>query len=411
MSATFYARAGDATTSETSYNPSLCAKNKLNLLPEHVAEISTAFISQLSLSRLTSRDFRVLNAIFKQTIGYNKREDDMNPACLEMLTDIRGDHASASVRRLATLNIILTRKGSYGKWMSINFDFINWGEERSESTTNDPSCLLSDDYQTVSEEDLFEFKLHTLPESRKKEPVDEIIKEEQNTVQPQPDLPSETATVAVIKEEQNTVPPEPTLPSESATVAVIKGEQCSVLPQPDLPSKSAPSPVKHPPLSATQKPEVEAFKLNFPTAIPEKLHQPIIDHLGNLYFSKKTQPLLDYFAQCLNNGKVRSPIAYFLKLKDRWINGILELNQTPNQPQQQYFTEHDKTIQQQQIESRSAYQDAINNIQHIKNLMETIMEQTKTTFEEALKEINYTQLWKKAVERLEQTRKVYVRNG
>jgi hypothetical protein len=149
MQAPLYAIAGDSSP-ETSQNPSLCAKNRLNLLPEHLAQISTAFILQLSLAKAGEQKSRILSTIFSQTIAYNKREDDMNGKRLEQLTGVRNDHANEVVRRLQALNIIITRPGHYGKWMSVNFDFDHWGEHCPESQTNDPSCLFSDIYATVA---------------------------------------------------------------------------------------------------------------------------------------------------------------------------------------------------------------------------------------------------------------------
>ncbi|MCK5811244.1 MAG: hypothetical protein KAH00_09135 [Cocleimonas sp.] len=52
-----------------------------------------------------------------------------------------------------------------------------------------------------------------------------------------------------------------------------------------------------------------------------------------------------------------------------------------------------------------AYQHAFGDVEHIKKLIKIIMDQTKTTFDEALKEINYTQIWAKSVESLAQARK------
>jgi hypothetical protein len=146
MQAPLYAIAGDSSP-ETSQNPSLCAKNRLNLLPEHLAQISTAFILQLSLAKAGEQGSRILSTIFSQTIAYNKREDDMNGKRLEQLTGIRSDHANETVRRLEALHLIITRRGTYGKWMSINFDFPNWGKHFPTSETNDPHCLLSDHYR------------------------------------------------------------------------------------------------------------------------------------------------------------------------------------------------------------------------------------------------------------------------
>ncbi len=126
------------------FTPSLCAENKLNLSPKQLAEINGAFIHQLCLAGFSStRDMRILTTIFDQTIGYDKREDDMNGTRLYQLTGIHSDHANAAVRHLESLNIIITRKGHYGKWMSVNFDFENWGKDCPESKTNNPFCLVS----------------------------------------------------------------------------------------------------------------------------------------------------------------------------------------------------------------------------------------------------------------------------
>ncbi|MCK5896524.1 MAG: replication protein, partial [Cocleimonas sp.] len=140
--------ANDEAISSRKYrNPSLCPKNRLHLLPEHLAQISTAFIQQLSLAPLTSRELRILSTIYYQTIGHNKREDDMNGKCLELLTGIRSDHANEAVRRMDALDIVITRQGAYGKWMSINFDFKNWGKKVPKTKTNNPTVLLSDAYK------------------------------------------------------------------------------------------------------------------------------------------------------------------------------------------------------------------------------------------------------------------------
>ncbi len=382
MPATFYATAGESSTPETSFNPSLCAKNKLNLLPEHIAEISLAFSQQLPLALLSSRDFRILITIFNQTIGYNKREDDMNGACLERLTFIRSDHANKSVRHLEALNIIITSKGHYGKWMSINFDFLNWGKPRSDATTNDPRCLLSEIYQTPFEEDFSEFKLYVRPENNKKEAA-VVSKEEQKTLAILPSEPLQTSELL-----------EDSKPSEALKPLDIS----KPLETPQQPQ----DPVK-PAFTAPFDAKVASSKLNFPSVISEKLRQLIIAHLGDLNLSKKTQQLLDYFVQCLRNGKVRNPIAYFIDLKERWLNGTLELNQTESQ--QEYGTETEKEARRQQIQNHINYQEAVADIEQIKRLIKTIRNQTQSTFEEALKKINYTQIWENAVECLEQTRK------
>ena len=120
---------------------------------------------------LNGRQMRITTAVFGQTIGYNKCEDDMSGIRLEQLSGIRRDHENAIVRELETLNVLITRQGYYGKWMSINFDFEHWGKACPESQTNNPSCLLSSIYQPFPQHEVTEFKLHTPPEALNKKPA------------------------------------------------------------------------------------------------------------------------------------------------------------------------------------------------------------------------------------------------
>ena len=309
MPARLYATAEDTTTSENSLNPSLCAENKLNLLPEHLAQIGAAFIFQLSKSSLAPRDFRILTSIYNQTIGYDKREDDMNGVRLEQLTGVRRDHANESVLRLESFGIILTHRGKYGKWMSINFDFPNWGKALSESTTNDPSCLLSDIYQSLLplENEFAEFKLYIPTESRKKEP----------------------------------------------TVTVIKEESSAVLLQPASPAKPTPLAPAKPTPPTTAKPKPASIELDFPDSFSEKLRQLISHHLASFKIPAQAQRLLDYFVKCLQNGKIYNPIAYFIGLKKRWLAGTLDLNDN-EQASASATTTEDKAQQQNKTEQNSA---------------------------------------------------------
>jgi phage replication O-like protein O len=152
----------EESSSKKSFNPSLPPENRLNLLPEHHAQIGAALIQQLALASLKARDVQILAAIYNQTIGFDKREDDMNGRRLEQLTGIRSDHANDAVRRLEDWNVIVTHSGHYGKWMSINFDFVNWGQIAPESQTNEPYILLSACYQPLSNNDE-QLTLHAPP--------------------------------------------------------------------------------------------------------------------------------------------------------------------------------------------------------------------------------------------------------
>ena len=342
MQAILYATAGDIAP-KNSANASRCAKNKLNLLPEHIAQIGTAFIHQLSLAPLTARDLRILTTLYDQTIAYDKREDDMNGTRLEQLTGIRRDHANESVRRLAALNIIITRQGYYGKWMAINFDFPNWGKPTSDTTTNDPRCLLSAVYQSVGADEKVEFQLYSPSEQCKKDPL-----------------------------------------------VTIKKEENSGLSSPHLPLESNPERVKPAPV-----------ELNFPDSFPEKLRQLISRHLAPLNLPQQAQRLLDYFASCLRNGKIRHPIAYFISLKNRWLTGALDLNE--DQPAS--TSDKKKGQSAQKTQQRIAYQQAVADIEQLKKSINAVIHHDHCSFKEALSKMGYTELWAKAIECLEQTRK------
>ena len=342
MQAILYATTGDIAP-KNSPNASRCAKNKLNLLPEHLAQIGTAFIHQLSLAPLTARDLRILTTLYDQTIAYDKREDDMNGVRLEQLTGIRRDHANESVRRLAAFNIIITRQGHYGKWMAINFDFPNWGNPSSDTTTNDPRCLLSDFYQSALMDEVVTFQLHRTPEKCKKEPSLPLKKEENNE-----------------------------------------------LSSPSLSSSARPEPVKPTP-----------FTLHFPDRFPKKLRPLIRRHLAPFNIPQQAQRLLDYFATCLRNGKIRNPIAYFISLKNRWLTGTLGLNE--GQPAS--TSDKKKGQQRQTIKQRMAYQQAAADVEQLKKNIQSVIHNDHCSFDEALSKMQYTELWAKAIACLEQTKK------
>jgi hypothetical protein len=388
MPATLYARDSDISPQNLS-NPSLCAKNRLNLLPEHLAEIGSAFIHQLTLAPLTSLSLRVLTAIYDQTIGYDKREDDMNGECLKLLTGIRNDHANKAVRRLEALNIILTHRGKYGKWMSINFDFPNWGKPRSESTSNDPSCLLSAIYQSPLPDEEVEFSLHTPHQSKEKESAKIISKAAETTVVSAPKTPEESSPAPVKTAPSSIQKPQPA-PTKPALPSTQK-------PQPD-PDKPA--------LPSIQKPQPDSAKLHFPDTFPETLRQQIIDHLAPLNLPQPAQRLLDYFVKCLDSGKVRNPMAYFNGLKNRWLKGKLDLND--DQPATVSAESDEKKRQQQQkIKHLNAYQEAIYDIKQLQRVIKRFSDEKHCTFEEALKKIHYNAIWEAAVACLKKTKKAY----
>ena len=451
MQTLLYANGGN-TASQNCFNPSLAPENRLNLLPEHRSQINEAFMDQLLLAPFSGRQMRLAMTVFKQTIGYNKREDDMNGTRLEQLSGVRGDHANAVIRELEGLNVLITRQGYYGKWMSINFDFEHWGKPCPESQTNDPFYLLPDIYQPYiaeEEEELEEFKLHIPPQSLNKKPavatpivVQEVVKTEAPKTQAIPtistvSIPPELATTQEIPailtlsttEEIPTIlttsiAPEasksqetPATPTVSETQETPATPAISIAPEasktqeiPAIPTVAkTQETATTPTIPAIAEPETrvntakeesietleinQAVPLNYPESIPEKLRKLLEKHLKGFKIQQQAQRLLNYFAKCLKERDIRNPIAYFIALKNRLFNGQLDLEES------EYQSDIDTTkkAQAEKLQSQLAYQAAALDLQQLKKTIEFIRESKNCTFEEALHEMNYVSIWDKAV--------------
>ncbi|MCK5897178.1 MAG: hypothetical protein KAG20_10245 [Cocleimonas sp.] len=361
MQTPLYANAEDI-SSRKPRKPCLCPKNRLQLLPEQLAEIGTAFIQQLSCSPLTSREIRILSAIYDQTVARKKREDDMNGTCLELLTGIRSDHANHAVRCMEALDIVITRKGTYGKWMSINFDFQYWGKSSPEKKTNDPTILVSARYKTPLPDDTagtIAFCSHTPPIAitANTKPIDKPVKE---------------AVTAV------TTPP---VTQEEATQ------------RHDKPSNTPSD--KHP-LTLPAKP----FNISYPSSFSNPLREKIATALKEISVQQQAQRLVDYFAICLQNGTIRKPIAYFTTLKNRLLNGQLDLSEaTPSDHQTR--SPEQKKANQELPTLKAEYQLAIADYQYVKKTVESVSHDENLSFDKAADSIGFTPIWKKAVKRVE----------
>ncbi len=114
------------------------------LLPHHLNLINSEWLTNFVKWKFSGNQARILHAVYRHTIGFLKREDDMNGSRLEQITGIRYDHANEIVRKLAAKNILILRKGFYGFWISINFKFNQWNQTNIEvkADNNDPKRLL-----------------------------------------------------------------------------------------------------------------------------------------------------------------------------------------------------------------------------------------------------------------------------
>jgi hypothetical protein len=271
----------------------------------------------------------------------------MNGKRLEQLTGIRSDHANETIRRLEALHLIITRRGKYGKWMSINFDFPNWGKHCPTSETNDPRCLLSDHYRVaLPQDEATAFYLHCLSADNKTTP---------------PAMDADRAQQ-----------PSPSLPLQKDVIAKQTPKQ---------PIKPAISPVP--------------FTFHFPDSFPKTLRERIKTQLKGIKLPQQAQRLLDYFCNCLLKQTIRNPIAYFVGLKNRFLKGQLDL------PEENAVGKKKKKVNQDAIARRIEYQHAVADYKHVKASIRLMMKNADCSFDKALRKMGYNAIWKTATQRLD----------
>lgn len=153
MPAEVYPNTDVFVTSSTQNNPTFSTEQPLlQLSNQDRLTITQQFMRQLSLSCLTPRAYRLTLAIFRQTIGFNKLEDDMNGTRLQQVANMYPHHANKMVRTLETNHILITRQGCYGKFLSINFNFAQWLQDDCEQAgNNNPTTLLTETDDDIDE--------------------------------------------------------------------------------------------------------------------------------------------------------------------------------------------------------------------------------------------------------------------
>jgi hypothetical protein len=214
--------------------------------------------------------------------------------------------------------------------------------------------------------------------------------EEQLILHVLPQLAHKEATIEPKIQQQQTISSSPTSPSVSSPAS------------PSVPVITDPIPLPVPVVlvqevvvPAKQQEKTEAFELHFPESLPKQLCQKIARYLKEIKIPGQAQRLLDYFANCLQKGNIRSPFAYFIGLKNRLLKGQLDL------PEDQTIVENTKKEQLTLNELRYEYQDAVTDKENLKQQVETISTKHNCTFEQALERIGYTLIWQKAEEKLE----------
>jgi len=70
---------------------------------------------------------RVLLALVRKTIGFNKKEDDLSASQLgSLLGQMKRQHITTALNELAGMRVIHKRPGRYGSVVGINTDFSQW---------------------------------------------------------------------------------------------------------------------------------------------------------------------------------------------------------------------------------------------------------------------------------------------
>jgi len=89
---------------------------------------------------LTKRQYKILLAIIRKTYGFGKIEDDISSSQLAKLTGLTSAHCRGTLLELEKLNIVVARRGQYGKLVTLNKDYEEWGVPKQDVPKEDRGC-------------------------------------------------------------------------------------------------------------------------------------------------------------------------------------------------------------------------------------------------------------------------------
>lgn len=388
MPAQSYAKTG-AISPETSLNPSLLPDNRINLHPEQLIVIERTFLIQFAKTTFTTYESRILMAIYNQTLGYDKFEDDLNGVRLQQLTGIRNDHANTAVRSLQQKNVILIHQANHGYWMSINFDLSHWGEAYLGVNNNDPRLLL------LLEEN--------------KNPIDAGLDLSAPIKQPDekqtPELGDTDNRITITnnnqqQHKQTVVDVEKVIDANNVVKDGVITKEIQKETKETIKEKN--EVVKKIIIKKDVKKPTKLIKpttlFEYPVSLSKKVQQQLAPLLTTISDPKEAQALLNYFAQCLLNTTIRKPIAYFQTLLKRFKKGVLHLSDSDTEsPVKKAKQDQAK---RELRDHKIAHNEALIDYEQMKKRFEKGAKEEQCDFEAYVNKLAYKGIWQGVIAKL-----------
>jgi len=100
---------------------------KANIRPAGHTQIANELLEAITMHAFKQTTLRVLLALVRKTIGFNKKEDDLSASQLgSLLGQMKRQHITTALNELAATRVIHKRPGRYGSVVGINTDFSQW---------------------------------------------------------------------------------------------------------------------------------------------------------------------------------------------------------------------------------------------------------------------------------------------
>lgn len=100
---------------------------KANIRPAGHTQIANELLEAITMHAFKQTTLRVLLALVRKTIGFNKKEDDLSASQLgSLLGQMKRQHITTALNELAAMRVIHKRPGRYGSVVGINTDFSQW---------------------------------------------------------------------------------------------------------------------------------------------------------------------------------------------------------------------------------------------------------------------------------------------